>query len=184
MAHRVARHLVIPAAVLLSAGCCLFRDSEPGTPYTAPTLPADSPELPANVLAAADEALPDASLTRLASYSGNRLYTYLDGAAEAYFDRGFLKLATAQVARRDARATVELYLLATADGAAELFGDLSDGKGEELPAGRHSTLWATTGLEGIFHRGRYFCRLAAPANDEAARQLLNTLATAIDKSIP
>ena len=184
MAHRVARHLVIPAAVLLSAGCFLFRDGEPGRPYTAPTLPSDSPKLPANVLAAADAALPEASLTRLATYSGNRLYTYLDGAAEAYFDRGFLKLATADVAGGHSRATAELYLLATADGAAELFGDLSDGKGEKLPAGRHGALWATTGLEGIFHRGPYFCRLAAPGNDEAARQLLNTLAAAIDKSIP
>ena len=79
---------------------------------------------------------------------------------------------------------MELYLVDTEANAEGLFDDHNDGKGRPLPAGRGSAAWTSKELEGIFHRGRYFCRAIIYGNDKEALQLLDALALAIDQSIP
>jgi len=145
---------------------------------------AAQPPAPLEILKAADARLTEMTFTKPETYPGSRLYSYMDGAAETYFARGFRELATADTKWRDTEAKIELYRVTTADNAKGLFDDHDDGKGKKLPAGLGSASWAAKELEGIFYRGLYFCRVIIYGNDKEAHQLLRTLSAAIDKAIP
>lgn len=156
---------------LLVVGCtCPFFGGRSGAP-------------PKAILKAAEDRFAEAKFTKLLAWEGNRLYSYMNGAAEAYYARGFRKLATVDVAWKETEAKVELYRMDAAANAAALFSDFNDGKGKPLPAGLGSASWVARELEGIFHRGPYFCRLIIYGNDKEAHVLLRTLAAAIDQSI-
>jgi len=139
---------------------------------------------PAQVLKAADAALADMAFTNVAEWPGARLFDYMDGAAEAYFRRRFLTLASAdtKLGRTDAR--IELFQVRSAADAATLFDDHNDGKGTKLPVGVASALWEAREMEAIFHRGPFFCRLIIYGASPEAHKLLAALAAAIDNSIP
>jgi hypothetical protein len=124
------------------------------------------------------------AFTNVMSWPGARLYDYMDGAAETYFARNFRDLGTAETSWRKTDARIELYLLKTPADAKGLFDDQNDGKGKQLPAGAGSAAWDAKELEGIFHRGPYFCRVIIYGNSAAARQLLDALSAAIDQKVP
>jgi hypothetical protein len=120
----------------------------------------------------------------LASYAGARLFDYMDGAAETYFQHGFRTLGVADTKWRRTQAKVEVFQLATPADAKALFDERNDGKGRELPAGLASASWEAREIEGIFYRGSYVCQFMIYGNDKEAHQLLDTLAAALDQSIP
>jgi hypothetical protein len=124
------------------------------------------------------------AFTKLMAWPAGRLYDYMDGAAEAYFARGFRTLGTADTKWRDTLAKIELYQVKAPADAKALFDDMNDGKGKQLPAGLGSASWEAKELEGIFYRGTCFCRIMIYGNDKAAHQLLDALAAALDQSIP
>jgi len=138
---------------------------------------------PAAVLRAADERLAEMSFAKLTSFPGPRLFDYMNGAAEAYYQRGFRVLASAETKWRTTDARIELYRVDTPANAALLLDDHDDGKGKELPAGAGSASWKSKELEGIFHRQAFFCRVIIYGNDKEAEQLLDALAAAVDQSI-
>ena len=159
------------ALVVLLAGCPRPRNGKPATPQ------------PEAVLEAADARFTDARFTALVTFEGNKLYAYMDGAAETYYARGFLKLATVDVKWKETDAKVELYHVKTAANAAALLEEFDDGKGKKLAAGVRSAAWDAKELEGIFHRGPFFCRLIIYGGDKEAHQMLDALASAIDKAV-
>jgi hypothetical protein len=164
--------LALVLLLVVSVGCQLAARPKPGA------TPPDA------VLKASEGRFADGKFTKFSTHPGNRLYDYMDGAAEAYFARGFITLATVDVNWKETQAKVELYLVRSADDAAKLFDDFNDGKGRKLAAGLRSAAWDAKELEGIFHRGPYFARVITYGNDAEARSLLDTLATAIDQSVP
>ena len=166
------------ALVVLLAGCPRPRNGKPDGPQPRPAT-----TQPEAVLKAADARLADAKFTTLVSFEGNKLYAYMDGAAETYYARGFLKLATVDVKWKETDAKVELYRVKTAANAAALLEEFDDGKGKKLAAGVRSAAWDAKELEGIFHRGPFFCRLIIYGGDKEAHQMLAALASAIDKAI-
>jgi len=139
---------------------------------------------PSAVLRRAAARLSEVAVTKQMSFAGARLYDYMNGAAEAYYAKGFRTLGVADARWRTTDATLEVYRLETPAHAKALFDEFNDGKGKELPAGLGSASWHARELEGIFHRGPYFCRLIIVGNDNEAKQLLDALAAAIDQSIP
>jgi len=157
------------AAALFLAGCAALLASR------------SSPEA---ILTAADERLDQMAFQRLITFQGPQLFNYMDGAAEAYFSRGFREMATTETRWRSTDAKVELYRLKDAASAAALFDDFNDGKGKELPAGVGSAAWKAKEIEGIFHRGQFFCRIIIYGADREAEVLLDTLSAAIDQAIP
>jgi hypothetical protein len=157
------------AALLLAAGCALLAPAKPPSPL--------------DVLRAADAGLPQLAFADLSAYRGAQLYGYMNGAAEAYYQRNFRSLGTAETKWRSTEAVIELYRLASPDDARGLFADHDDGKGVSLGAGAAGTTWTAKELEAIFRRGPYFCRVIVYGNDAEARELLKTLATAVDRGI-
>jgi len=143
-----------------------------------------TPTTPEAILRAADARLEQMTFEKLIVFRGPQLFNYMDGAAEAYYSRGFLEMATADTRWRSTDAKVELYRLKTPENAAKLFEDFNDGKGKELPAGEASAAWKAKELEGIFHRGPFFCRIIIYGADKEAEVLLDTLSAAIDQAIP
>jgi len=124
------------------------------------------------------------AFTKAMTWPGPRLYDYMDGASETYYAHHFRVLATAETRQGRTDARIELFQVASPADAQALFAEHDDGKGTKLPAGLASAAWSAKEFEGIFHRGPYFCRLIIYGNDAEARQLLDALAIAIDKSIP
>jgi len=172
MKSRSTSPLSLLAILLLLAGCrCPFGGARKAG-------------APAAILKAADARLAEMAFTKLTTHPGGRLYDYMNGAAEAYFARNFLTLGTADTRWRTTDAKLELFQVKAPADAKGLFDDHNDGKGKELPAGLGSAAWAAKELEGIFHRGPYFCRIIIYGNDKEAQQLLDRLAAAIDQSIP
>ena len=139
---------------------------------------------PLAALKAADARLPEVAFDKLMSFPGDRLFAYMNGAAETYYAKGFRDLGTCDAKWRGTDAKVELYLVDTPVHAKALFDEFNDGKGTELPAGLASASWIARELEGIFHRGPYLCRIIIYGNDGEARQLLHALSAAVDQSIP
>ena len=171
MKSRWTRPLSVLAILPLLSGC--------RCPWWGERAPA-----PLAVLKGADARLDEMSFTNLMTFPGPRLYDYMDGAAEAYYARGFRVLGTAETKWRKTDARIELYQVKTAADAKGLFDDHNDGKGKELPAGLGSAAWTAKELEGIFYRGTHFCRVIIYGNDKEAQQLLDSLAAAIDQNIP
>jgi len=157
------------AALLLAAGCALLAPGKPSPPL--------------DVLRAADARLPQLAFASLAAYRGTQLFGYMNGAAEAYYQRNFRCLATAETKWRSTEAVVELYRVASPGDARGLYADHDDGKGRNLGAGAAGTAWTARELEGIFRRGPYFCRIIVYGNDAEARELMTVLATAVDRGI-
>lgn len=157
------------AGLLVLGGCAALLGSR------------NSPEA---ILQAADARLDRMAFEKLIVFQGPQLFNYMDGAAEAYFSHGFLEMATADTRWRSTDAKVELYRLKDPASAAALFDNFNDGKGKELPAGLASAAWKAKELEGIFHRGPFFCRLIIYGADREAEVLLDTLSAAIDQAIP
>ena len=139
---------------------------------------------PVAMLEGANARLPDVAFAEVTSFAGDRLFAYMNGAAEAYYAKGFRDLGTADAKWRATDAKLEVYLVDSPAHAKALFDEFNDGKGAELPAGLASASWAARELEGIFHRGLIFCRVIVYGDDGEARQLLHALATAVDQSIP
>lgn len=165
------RRLAIAASLAVLAGCA---------PWSRP-----EPVKPVIILRRADARMRgEVAFNKRIPWTGPHLYDYMNGAAETYYARGFRELGTVEARWRGTDAMVELYQVKTPENATALFGEFNDGKGRKLPAGVASAAWSAKELEGIFHRGCYFCRLIIYGNDVEARQLLDKLATAIDASIP
>jgi hypothetical protein len=144
---------------------------------------AAEPKPAEDVLAQAREALPKVAFQKTHTFEGNRLYAYMNGAAEAYYSRNFRKLAAVDAKWKETQAKVELYRVETKANAAQLFDDFNDGQGKPLKAGERGTWWEAQELEGIFHRGPYFARVFIYGSDDEAKTLLRDLAAAIDQGI-
>ena len=161
---------LLAVAALCLAGCLPLGTGGPPAPLAA--------------LEAADARLPDVAFDKFVAFPGDRLFAYMNGAAETYYAKGFRDLGTCDARWRETDAKVELYLVEPAANAKALFDEFNDGKGTELPAGLASASWTARELEGIFHRGPYFCRVIIYGGDAEARQLLHALSAAIDQSLP
>jgi len=170
MKSRSASILSLLLAAALLTGCCpLCKNATPS---------------PTAVLKAADAALPKVEFSGFGEFAGGRLFDYMNGAAEGYYQFNFRVLAAADAKQGECEAKVEVYRLADPADAKSLFDGSNDGKGKPLPEGVAGTCWYARELEGIFHRGPFFCRILVYGDDDKSKTFLNTLATHLDQAIP
>jgi len=142
------------------------------------------PEAPHDILRQADRVLREIFFAKHVTFGRQQLFAYMNGAAEAYYAKGFRELGVCDARWKTTDAKIELYRASEPANAKALFDEFNDGKGKQLPAGQGSAAWHARELEGIFHRGPYFCRLIIYGDDVEAKQLLDTLAAAIDQAMP
>jgi len=142
------------------------------------------PPSPTTVVKAADASLPKVTFSGHGEFEGGRLFDYMNGAAEGYYKYNFRVLAAADAKQGECEAKVEVFAFAAPTNAKAIFEASNDGKGKPLPAGEAGTCWYARELEGIFHRGPFFCRVIVYGDDDASKTFLSTLAKAIDGAIP
>ena len=123
-------------------------------------------------------------------YRGQELYNYMNGAAETYYERGFRVLGVAELERGDTHALVELYQLGIPANATALFASYRDKAAKPLDAGTEGCYWPSQEIEGLFHRGPFFCRVyvyapaGPPGRGGPALKLLNDIASGVDAATP
>jgi len=123
-------------------------------------------------------------------YRGQELYNYMNGAAETYYMHGFLVLGIAELERGETRALVELYQLEAPANATALFASYRDKAAKPLDAGTEGIYWPAQEIEGLFHRGPFFCRVyvyapaSPPGRGAPALKLLNDIASGVDAATP
>jgi len=115
-------------------------------------------------------------------YAGTDLFDLVDGAADLFFEYGFMRALTSEYERiPDASATAELYQMQTPAAAYGLFTSFTAGTGTSVPLGQEAVLG-----EGycIFWKGPYVGMLTAALVDSGSGQLLLQLAGELEKEIP
>jgi len=172
---RAGRGLAV-AGVLCSVMtlCPACRVVSPGPVDSAPTA----------ILKTVGDALIGCRVESVEEYPGERLYDYMNGAAVTYLERHFRTMAACDVFRASEQAKIELYEMASAQDAQELYTELA-GSGEAgLGAGQAGCYWAGFEPEGIFHRSRFFVRVLAYAKDvNAGKKLIADVAKGLDAQL-
>jgi hypothetical protein len=116
------------------------------------------------------------------NYTGAALYTYMNGGAEVFLQKGFSRLTVRRYARGAEELIAELYEMRDSQAAAQMYGQMRrpESEMEILPDLRGSVAQA----EVILAKGRYFlvCRNEDPmATDGAA---VRELALRIAERLP
>jgi hypothetical protein len=110
-------------------------------------------------------------------YDGKKLFDYMDGGAELYYEYGFEKACVQRYKAKEGEVTVEIYQM---DTPAQAYGVYTfDTQGEHPPIGQDATY--ARGLLS-FWKGRYCVR--ALSDNEKFKDILLALGQAITKKIP
>ena len=117
-----------------------------------------------------------APVGEVAVYPAERLWDYIDGAAEAYRDYGVVETATVGFGRQDAtlpRMTIDLHRMAEPKGALGIFQSERGEKAEDLHLGSGSS-WQNGLL--LLWRGPYYARIVTEASRETTLACAEALA--------
>jgi hypothetical protein len=110
-------------------------------------------------------------------YEGKKLFDYMDGGAELYFEYGFEQACVQRYKAKEGEVTVEIYQM---DTPAHAYGVYTfDTQGEHPSIGQDATY--ARGLLA-FWKGRYCVR--ALSDNEGLKDILLALGQAIAKKIP
>jgi hypothetical protein len=111
------------------------------------------------------------------TYEGQKLFDYMDGGAELYYEYGFEQACVQRYKAPQGEVTVEIYQM---DTPAHTYGVYTfDTQGEHPPIGQDATY--ARGLLA-FWKGRYFVR--AFSESEEFKEILLSLGRAITQKIP
>lgn len=123
--------------------------------------------------ATADAASPDAVLRRLFAeplatakvsgtvelYDTNGLFDYIDGAAPIFIERGFRKLAAAEMTTEDGgELTCDVYDMQSSENAASIYDKEQPPKADRLEVGDAGR---TSAMAVMFRQGQYYVKLTA-----------------------
>ncbi|HEX9949600.1 MAG TPA: DUF6599 family protein [Thermodesulfobacteriota bacterium] len=110
-------------------------------------------------------------------YDGKKLFDYMDGGAELYYEYGFEQACVQRYKAKEGEVTVEIYQM---DTPAHAYGVYTfDTQGEHPPIGQDATY--ARGLLS-FWKGRYCVR--ALSENEQFKDILLAVGQAITKKIP
>ena len=116
---------------------------------------------------------------RVALYDQKGLFDYIDGAAPVFIERGYRRLAAAEMASPEGSDLVcDIYDMASPENATAMFQKERSANAKEVPG------WpaAITGpMSFVFHAGRYYVKLTA--FDAKAEAGLPALAQALKGKI-
>ena len=120
-------------------------------------------------------------------YIGDKLYNYIDGAAEIYFQHQFVKCVTQNYrlveANQSVPVKVEIYQMKTSENAESLFDDLYGNEVKSAGIGTKSIQDETNDQEIAFCLDKYLCSLIAYQKSDLAKGKLLALAKKIASRI-
>jgi hypothetical protein len=113
-------------------------------------------------------------------YDTNGLFDYIDGAAPIFIERGFRKLAAAEMTTEDGgELTCDVYDMQSADNAASIFDKEQPPKAEQLEVGDAGRMSA---MAVMFRQGQFYVKLTA--FDGPGEAALPAVASALSEAMP
>ena len=109
------------------------------------------------------------------------LWKYIDGEAERYLTAGVRRVSTADYSfKNQLEAAVDIYTMANADGAKNVFESERVGDAQLVPLGDGARL---RGQSLVFHKGSYLVRIVAYQESGQTQQALLQLGQAIEQRL-
>jgi hypothetical protein len=131
-------------------------------------------------LVPADDEVPGIdALGSATTYAGQRLFDYIDGGADIYYEYGFRRLAVQKYRAQQGDVILEIYQMETPSAAYGIY--TTDVRGEHPSLGQDATY---AGGLLTFWKGTHFVRIFADTDTDAARSLLIRLGEVVAKNIP
>lgn len=118
--------------------------------------------------------MPGAMIARVATYEGKALYGYIDGGAELYFEYGFRRAVVQDILRNSRFVHLEVYEMASPEGAAGIFSVSSQGCSREF--------WkfaCASRFQVQTARGRFFVRAANASGTPEEEALTHSVASIV-----
>lgn len=113
-------------------------------------------------------------------YEGSALFDYINGGADAYYDRGFERLVAQTYSSGDLEVQLEVYDMGSPAGAGAIFEENSSGMDATADFGERST---RDEYQISFHRGRYYVSVLAFSSGDETADAMTTVARAVDTAI-
>jgi hypothetical protein len=115
------------------------------------------------------------------TFAAANLWQYIDGDAEKYIQAGVQKTLTASYQYKDStEATVDIHVMAGADGPGKIMDAESAAESQSLALGDAGRLY---GASLIFRSGQYLVRVVAYKSSPEAGKALVELARGIEKKL-
>ena len=115
-----------------------------------------------------------------AIFRKQRLFEYINGGAEIYFEYGFHQAVTQEYVNDDKSIIVEIYEMNDSDAAFGLYSTQRDYKLPALKIGSHGTQFEN---HAAFWQDRFVVVVMASIPDTVSREVLNRLARQISLRI-
>jgi hypothetical protein len=114
------------------------------------------------------------------SYEGGALFDYINGGADAYYDRGFERLVAQMYSSGDLEVQLEIYDMGSPTGAGAIFVENTTGMDTTTDFGESSTRDA---YQISFFRGRYYVSVLAFSSGDEVGAAMVTIARSVDAAI-
>jgi len=116
----------------------------------------------------------------LNSYEGGALFDYINGGADAFYDRGFERLVVQTYSKGDAEVQLEIYNMGSPAGAGAIFVENTSGMDTTTEFGERSTRDA---YQISFFRGRYYVSVLAFSSEGETVEAMSSIARSVDSAI-
>jgi hypothetical protein len=113
-------------------------------------------------------------------YEGGALFDYINGGADAYYNRGFERLAAQLYSRGDLEIQLEIYDMGSRAGADAIFVENTSGMDTTTDFGERSTRDA---YQISFFRGRYYVSVLAFSSGDEVGAAMAAIARSVDAAI-
>lgn len=113
-------------------------------------------------------------------YEGGALFDYIDGGADAYYNRGFERLIAQAYFKGDAEVQLEIYDMGSPEGAAAIFAENTSGMDTSDEFGEGST---RDKYQISFFRDRFYVSVLAYSSDDETGNAMTAIARAVDAAI-
>lgn len=114
-------------------------------------------------------------------FEATDLWKYIDGEAERYLKFGVQRVHTADYKfQNTVDATIDLYVMGNADGAAKVFGSEPTGDAKQVQLGDGARLYSQS---LVFHKGPYLVRIVAFQESSEVPQALLALGRNVEQRL-
>lgn len=131
--------------------------------------------------------MPEASLTlpwsangQVRYYEGSRLFQYINGGAQVYYEYGFVRVAVQEYMNGSQSMVVEIYEMETSAGAFGIYSLNRDASKPAIDVGDDGTLYD---YSVSFWQDRYYVNVMAYTADHFGRTDLQKIAQSISQKI-
>jgi hypothetical protein len=114
------------------------------------------------------------------SYEGGALFDYMNGGADAYYNRGFERLVAQTYSKGDAEVQLEIYDMGSPAGAGAIFTENAAGMDTTTDFGERSTQDA---YQISFFRDRYYVSVLAFSSGDETGEAMVAIAKLVDSAI-